>query len=82
MLIMLATAFGTTDFASVLNPVQMLVFTIVAMFYIPCIATIAALVRELGWKWALIITTVEIIFAIILGGVVHRILAPLFGLTK
>jgi len=82
MLIMLAAAFGTTDFASVLNPVQMLVFTIVAMFYIPCIATIAALVRELGWKGALIITTVEIIFAIILGGVAHRVLAPLFGLTK
>ena len=82
MLIMLAAAFGTTDFASVLNPVQMLVFTIVAMFYIPCIATIAALVKELGWKGALIITTVEIVFAIMLGGVAQRILAPLFGLTK
>ena len=73
-LIMLATLLGTTDFAKVLTPVQMIVFTLVAMFYIPCIATIAALVREFGWKKALLITMFEIIFAIGLGGVALRVL--------
>jgi len=73
-LIMLATLLGTTDFAKVLTPVQMIVFTFVAMFYIPCIATIAALVREFGWKKALLITVFEIIFAISLGGVALRVL--------
>jgi ferrous iron transport protein B len=73
-LIMLATLMGTTNFAQVLTPVQMIVFTLVAMFYIPCIATIAALVREFGWKKALFITVFEIIFALILGGVALRIL--------
>ena len=73
-LIMLATLLKTTNFAQVLTPVQMIVFTLVAMFYIPCIATIAALVREFGWKKALSITVFEIVFAIIVGGVALRVL--------
>jgi len=74
-LIMLATLLGTTNFAQVLTPIQMVVFTLVAMFYIPCVATIAALVREFGWKKALFITLFEIVFAISLGGVALRLLA-------
>jgi ferrous iron transport protein B len=73
-LIMLATLLGTTNFAQVLTPVQMVVFTLVAMFYIPCIATIAALLREFGWKKALFITVFEIVFAIGLGGIASRLL--------
>jgi ferrous iron transport protein B len=57
-----------------LTPVQMVVFTLVAMFYIPCVATISVLVRELGWRKALYITIFEIVFAIILGGVALRLL--------
>jgi ferrous iron transport protein B len=75
-LIMLAAFLGTTNFAQVLTPVQMIVFTLVAMFYIPCIATIAALVREFGWKRAMSITTFEIVFAIGIGGIALRILTP------
>jgi Fe2+ transport system protein B len=44
------------------------------MFYIPCIATISALVKEFGWKKALFITLFEIAFAIILGGLALRLL--------
>ena len=76
-LIMLATLLGTTNFALVLTPVQMVVFTLVAIFYIPCTATIAALLKEFGWKKALLVTVFEIAFAIILGGVAWRIL-PIF----
>jgi ferrous iron transport protein B len=57
-----------------LTPVQMVVFTLVAMFYIPCVATISALVRELGGRKALFITLFEVAFAIILGGVALRVL--------
>lgn len=70
----LSTLLGTTNFAQVLEPRQMIVFTLVAMLYIPCIATIAALVREFGWKKALYITVFEIVFAIIVGGIALRIL--------
>jgi len=73
-LIMLATLLGTTNFALVLTPVQMVVFTLVAMFYIPCTATIAALVKEFGLKKALFVTVFEIAFAIILGGIALRLL--------
>jgi ferrous iron transport protein B len=73
-LVMLATLLGTTDFALFLTPVQMIVFTLVAMLYIPCIATIAALVRDFGWKKALFITIFEIVFAILIGGIALRIL--------
>ena len=76
-LIMLATLLGTTNFALVLTPVQMIVFTLVAIFYIPCTATIAALLKEFGWKKALLVTVFEIVFAIILGGVALRLL-PIF----
>ncbi|MEM2104672.1 MAG: ferrous iron transport protein B [Candidatus Bathyarchaeia archaeon] len=74
-LIMLTALLGTTNFANVLTHVQMIVYTLVAMFYMPCIATIAALVKEFGWKKALFITLFEIAFAVILGGVTFRILA-------
>jgi ferrous iron transport protein B len=76
-LIMLATFLGTTNFASVLTPVQMIVFTLVAMFYIPCVATIAALAKEFGWKRALSITIFEIVFAICIGGIALRMLTLL-----
>ncbi|MGP3667645.1 MAG: ferrous iron transport protein B [Candidatus Bathyarchaeota archaeon] len=80
-IIMLATLLGTTNFASIpgFGPIQMVVFTVVAMFYIPCISTIAALMKEIGWKKALLITIFEIAFAITLGGVVYRIFMSLLS---
>jgi len=79
-LIMLANLLGTTVFSQVLTPVQMVVFTVVSMFYIPCIATIATLIMEFGWKKALLITFSEIFFALALGGLVFRFLT-LLGAT-
>jgi ferrous iron transport protein B len=73
-LIMLATLFGTTNFAQVMTPIQMIVFTLVVMLYIPCVATIGALVKEFGWKKALLITVFEIVFALLVGGIAFRLL--------
>ena len=73
-LIMLASLFGTTNFAQVMTPIQMIVFTLVAMLYIPCVATIGALVKEFGWKKALLITVTEIALALLLGGIAFRLL--------
>jgi ferrous iron transport protein B len=73
-LIMLAAILGTENFAGVLSPAQMIVFTLVMMFYVPCAATIATLNKEYGWKKAAAITLFEIVFAIVLGGVALRIL--------
>lgn len=73
-LITLATHGGTTNFSAILSPIQMIVFSLVTMLYIPCIATIAALIKEIGWKKAMFITVFEIIFAIFVGGITFRLL--------
>jgi len=73
-LVMLATYLGTINFATVLTPVQMIVFALVTMLYIPCAATIAALVREIGMRKAGLITVFEIAFAILIGGIAYRLL--------
>jgi ferrous iron transport protein B len=49
-LVMLFQALGTTQVASVLSAGQMMTFTLFTLFYIPCVATIAVLNRELGHK--------------------------------
>jgi len=77
-LLMLAALIGTQNFGSVLTATQMLVFTIVSMFYIPCLATIGALVKEFGWKKAVYVTLFEIALALLLGGLAYRLL-PIFG---
>jgi len=73
-LVMLGALLGTTNFALVLTPVQMIVFTLVAMLYIPCIATIGALVKDFGWKKSVFITVFEITFAVLVGGIAFRLL--------
>ncbi|MFX0092234.1 MAG: ferrous iron transport protein B [Candidatus Hodarchaeota archaeon] len=77
--ILLGTLFGTMDFASVLTPIQMIVFSVVTLLYIPCIATIAALKREFQWKKTLMIVGFEISFALVVGGLAFRLLFLLFG---
>jgi ferrous iron transport protein B len=74
--VLLASVAGTVDIPSVMAPVQMFVFCLVMMLYIPCIATITALGRETGWKNAGAITLAEIGLAILIGGIAFRVLAP------
>ncbi len=75
-LIMLSTLLGTSNFAEVpgFGPTQMIVFALVTMLYIPCISTIGALVKEIGWKKALLITILEIALAVLVGGIAYRLL--------
>ena len=73
-LVLLTTASGTLDIATVMSPVQMIVFSLVIMIYVPCVATIAGLIRETGWKRAGFITFAEVGLAIFTGGIAFRIL--------
>jgi ferrous iron transport protein B len=74
-LVLLATAAGTMNYRAIMSPVQMVVFALVIMIYIPCTATIAALVRETGWKNTALITFTEIGLAVFLGGIAFRVLS-------
>ncbi|MEJ5187389.1 MAG: nucleoside recognition domain-containing protein, partial [Candidatus Geothermincolales bacterium] len=54
---------------------QIFVFALVNTIYIPCVATFAVLVRELGWRAALAISAATVLMALLLGGVARFVLA-------
>jgi ferrous iron transport protein B len=74
--VLLASVANTVNIPTVMTPVQMFVFALVIMLYIPCIATITALGREVGWKMSGLITAAEIGLAVAVGGIAFRVLAP------
>ncbi|MEM2838539.1 MAG: ferrous iron transport protein B [Thermoplasmata archaeon] len=76
-LVMLGSVAGTLDFASVMSSDQMIVFTLVVMLYIPCAATVGALIKEIGLKKATMITVFEIGLAILVGGIALRLLSAI-----
>ena len=73
-LIMLLTLSGATSVASILKPQQMIVFGVITMVYIPCIATIAALKKTVGWMKTMLIVIIEIFGAILIGGILNQLL--------
>ena len=54
-----------------MTPIQMFVFALITMLYIPCAATIIVLRNETGWKFTLKVTFIEVGFALLLGGIVN-----------
>ncbi len=64
-LIMLRQALGVTDFADGLTPIQMVTFTVFVVFYIPCLATLAVLKRELGWREMFLIALLTVVIALL-----------------
>jgi ferrous iron transport protein B len=74
ILVMLAAFLGTANFSDALSSQQMITLAIVSMFYVPCVATISVLWKEYGWKKAMTICVLETLGAILLAGVVSRIL--------
>jgi ferrous iron transport protein B len=64
-LVMLGQAMGTMDFDTVLTATQMAVYATFVMFYIPCLATLAVLKRELGTRAMLLISALTVVIAMI-----------------
>jgi ferrous iron transport protein B len=64
-LVMLGQAMGTMDFDTVLTATQMAVYATFVMFYIPCLATLAVLKRELGTRAMLYISALTVVIAMI-----------------
>ena len=62
-MIMLRQALNVTDISQALSPEQMITFTIFVVFYIPCLATLAVLKKELGTKLMLIIAGFSVVIA-------------------
>jgi ferrous iron transport protein B len=63
-LLMLMQAVGTTNMAAVMTPAQMMTFTMFVVFYIPCLATIAVLWREIGKAQTILLAALTLILAL------------------
>lgn len=72
-LVLLFAVAGTSNLGSFMTPLQLFVFALVVAIYIPCIATIAVLKREQGWKHAMIVTVSTIVLAVIAGSLVFHL---------
>jgi ferrous iron transport protein B len=69
---------AVVSISSFMTTSQIVTYAIVNALYIPCVATIAVLGRELGWRRTAVICAGTIAIALLVGGVVARLL-PLFG---
>jgi ferrous iron transport protein B len=69
---------GGAAITTIMTPLQMVVFTIVILIYIPCISTIAVLLKETGFKITTLMVVAEIALAILIGGVAYRLLGLFF----
>lgn len=72
-LILLSTFSGTTNFSLILNPRQMFVFSLFVTLYVPCLATIASLRKELGRFTAFILVLLEILLALLIAGIMNHL---------
>jgi ferrous iron transport protein B len=65
-MLMLFQALGTTNVLSVLSSAQILVYTIFIIFFIPCIATIGVLGKEIGWKRTMLAIVITFFIALVM----------------
>ncbi len=72
-LVMLGQALGSMDFSVVLTPVQMITYAVFVVFYIPCLATMIVIRKELGgkmmWRIAGLTTLIAALAALVARGV-------------
>ncbi len=66
-LVMLVQALGTTHLETVMTTGQMLTFTLFVVFYVPCVATIAVMAKELGWRDTALIAGFSVLLALVIG---------------
>jgi ferrous iron transport protein B len=74
-LVMLVQALGTANIAAVLTAAQLVTFTVFVVFYMPCVATIAVMAREVGWKDTAWISAVTVVVAVTLAAATRLLFA-------
>jgi len=72
-MIMLFQALGTENVISVLSKTQIMTFTMFIIFYVPCIAAIGVMVRELGRRDTVFAIAIGFIVAIVVGLIVRLV---------
>jgi len=64
-----------SNLLSFMQPNQIVVYALVNTLYVPCVATISILARELGWRRASLISAFTIVLALLVGGAARGILS-------
>jgi ferrous iron transport protein B len=78
-MVMLVQAVGTTQINTVMTAAQILVYTIFILFYIPCLATLVAMTKEIGGRLTLKASAYALLLAMVLGVAARFMLSGLFG---
>lgn len=65
-MLMLMQALGTTHVLTVMTTAQIIIFTLFVTFYIPCLATLASMVREVGLKLTTAAATALLVLALVI----------------
>ncbi len=71
----LAILAGTADLGAVLSSLQLYIFAVVTVLFVPCLATITVLLREVGSRITLAITVYTVALGLLIGGLMYRILS-------
>ncbi len=71
---MLGSVFGTTNFAAVMTPLQLFTFGMASTFQVPCVVAFGMIAKELGWRWAIVLTASALVSGLVISGLVLRII--------
>jgi ferrous iron transport protein B len=63
--------------AATLTPAAGLAFLVVQMTFIPCVATIAVIKQEAGWKWALLSVGLLLAISLVAGSLTYHLIGGL-----
>ncbi|HOT23981.1 MAG TPA: ferrous iron transport protein B [Thermoleophilia bacterium] len=66
------------DLTTFMSTSQIVTYAVVNSIYVPCVATIAVMGRELGWRRTAAVSLGTVMLALVAGGVLARLL-PLLG---
>jgi ferrous iron transport protein B len=77
-MLMLFQALGTENVLSVMTRGQVLVFTVFVVFYLPCVATLGVLYKQVGGRRTLFIAGFTLLLALVLG-IATRMLSRIVG---
>ncbi len=75
MLVILAASVGIEDITLFMTAQQFIVFGIVMSIYIPCLATMTAMYRELGAKDTALVSLASMTVAVVIGSIFNLVLS-------
>ncbi len=73
----LAILAGTADLGAALTSLQLYIFAVVTVLFVPCLATITVLLREVGSRITAAVTVYTVSLGLLIGGLIYRILTIL-----